>query len=434
MPLSVRATAPRGLGLILFIELWERFSYYGMRSLLTLYMVCQLGLSTAHAGQIYGLYTGLAYLLPVAGGLLADRVIGERRAILVGGTLMAAGHFTMVIPGWTPFVCALGLLVLGTGLFKANTAALLGRLYDDGRPGREGAFAWFYLTVNLGGFLAPLVCGTLAGRGHWHRGFGAAGVGMCLGLAAWITFEHRFGDAGAPPRKAADPGAARKRLPPLTPTEKDRLKGLAIVAMVGNIGLWAAVGQAGSSLALFAERATRRSLPFTQWELPSSSLQAVNPLFILLGVPALGLLERALGKRGRRPSPPVQMAVGMLLVSCAFMVLAWAGWASDGGDKVSIVWLLVAILLNTLGELCISPLGLSLVSRLAPARYSSAMMGLWYASMAIANGISGQFGGLYDAVPKAKLFLMPVLWTAAAAIAFFALRGTLQRLLRADEA
>jgi POT family proton-dependent oligopeptide transporter len=426
--LTPKLNHPRGLWLILFLELGERFSYYGMRSLLMLYMEHEMLLTVAQAGQIYGLFTGLAYLLPVLGGLLADRLLGERRAILWGAIAMAAGHFLMVVRSQWSFVVALSLLVLGTGLFKANSATLLGKLYDAGDARRDDAFRFFYLTVNVGAFAAPLVCSYLVRQGNWHLGFAAAGSGMLLGLLAWAPLEGRFGDIGGPPvprHKEARAGARK----PLGRIERDRLKALVVLSLIGNISLWAAIGQAGSSFTIFADRETRLVLPLLGWSIQPSSVQAANPLCILLGMPLIALLWRTLERRGHAVSPPVQIGVGLWLVMAGFVTMAVAGLGADQGHKVSLGWLMVATLLNTCGELCVSPLGLSMVTRLAPPQVAAGVMGMWYGSMALANGISGSLAGLYDSMPKGALFLMPALWTGAMGALLFALRRPLNRLL-----
>lgn len=420
---------PKGLGLLLFVELWERFSYYGMRSLLMLYMVRELHLSVAAAGQIYGLYTGVAYALPVLGGLLADRLLGERRAIGLGALLMAIGHFAMVYQSQAAFVCALALLVLGTGFFKANTATLVGKLYAEGDVRRDAGFRYFYLTVNIGAFSAPLVCGSLAEGGRWHLGFGVAGAGMLIGLVAWRMREHVLGDIGLPPARAAKALQGERRRAPMSHIERQRLLALAILAVLGNISLWAAIGQAGSSMALFADRETNLALPFFNVTLPASYLQAANPLFIILGVPLMAGVWRLAAKYNRMPTPPIQFAIGLLLVAVGFAILTMAGLRVDAGYKVSMAWLLLATLFNTCGELCVSPVGLSLVTKLAPARYTSAMMGMWYASIALANGLSGHMAGLYETVSKGQLFVMPACWALAMALLLRLLSKPLNRLL-----
>jgi POT family proton-dependent oligopeptide transporter len=418
---------PLGLYLLLFTEFWERFSYYGMRSLLIVYMTRQLQFSTRTAGLIYGLYTGLAYLTPVFGGYLADRFMGQRRAIALGGTLIAMGHLAMTVTSLPFFFTALSLLVLGTGFFKANTAVLVGALYDEDDPRREDGFSLFYLCINIGGVLAPIVCGTLVTHGHWHLGFGAAGLGMLGGLVVYVRCQRVLGEHGLRPQRQGTAQGAEAA--PLTLVQKHRIIALIILALVGNVTLWAALSQAGSSMALFADRETNLAIPGLGWSLPASYMQAINPLFIMLGVPAFSLLWRALAKRHCEPNAPQKFILGILLVACGFAVLIGAGYVADTGAKVGMGWLILASLLHTCGELCVSPVGLSLVTKLSPKRYASALMGLWYASLALANGFGGELAARYDSLSKASLFLIPTLALALTACLLALLTRPLQRLM-----
>ena len=419
---------PLGLYLILFTEFWERFSYYGMRSLLIVYMTRQLQFSTRTAGLIYGLYTGLAYLTPMFGGYLADRFMGQRRALVLGGTLIAMGHLAMTVTALPFFFTALSLLVLGTGFFKANTAVLVGTLYDDEDPRREDGFSLFYLCINIGGVLAPIVCGTLVTHGHWHLGFGAAGLGMLGGLLVYLRYQSVLGEHGLRPQPR---GAVlgQDAAPPLTLVQKHRIWALIILALVGNVTLWAALSQAGSSMALFADRETNLTIAGLGWSLPASYMQAINPLFIMCGVPAFSLLWRALARRNCEPNAPQKFILGLLLVACGFGVLIVAGYAVDHGAKVSMGWLVLASLFHTCGELCVSPVGLSLVTKLSPKQYASVLMGLWYASLALANWLGGELAARYDSLTKASLFLIPALALVLTACLLGLLTRPLQRLM-----
>lgn len=419
---------PPGLYPILFTEFWERFSYYGMRSLLIVYMTKQLHFTTHKAGVIYGLYTGLAYLTPVVGGYLADRVMGQRRAIVLGGALIAMGHLAMTLSPLPFFYAALVLLVLGTGFFKANTAVLVGALYAQDDPKREDGFSLFYLCINIGGLLAPLVCGTLVTQGHWHLGFGAAGVGMLGGLLVYLRYQHVLGAHGLRPQTRAERGEDHVQTP-LTQVEKQRIWALVVLALVGNVTLWAAISQAGSSMALFADRETNLTIAGLGWELPASYMQAVNPLFIILGVPALSLVWRSLAKRQCEPNTSQKFILGLIMVATGFGVLVYAGFLVDSGYKVSMGWLVLASFLHTCGELCVSPVGLSLVTKLSPKRYASGLMGLWYASLAVANWLGGELAARYDTLTKTQLFLIPTLALAVTACVLALLTRPLQRLM-----
>lgn len=419
---------PLGLYLILFTEFWERFSYYGMRSLLIVYMTGELHFSTRTAGLIYGLYTGLAYLTPVGGGYLADRFLGQRRAIVVGGALIAIGHLAMTLSALPFFYFALVMLVLGTGFFKANTAVLVGALYAPDDLRREDGFSLFYLCINIGGLLAPLVCGTLVQWGHWHLGFGAAGVGMLGGLAVYLRYQYVLGEHGLKPihDPRADHSISRE---PLGRVARERIIALVVLALVGNVTLWAALSQAGSSMALFAHRDTNLAVPGLGWEMPASYMQAVNPLFIILGVPAFSLAWRTLSRRNKEPDTPQKFMLGLMFVASGFGVLIWAGYLADTGAKVSMAWLILASFLHTCGELCVSPVGLNLVTKLSPKRYASGLMGLWYASLALANWLGGELAAHYDTLGKAQLFLIPTLTLAATTCVLVLLARPLQRLM-----
>jgi POT family proton-dependent oligopeptide transporter len=420
---------PLGLYLILFTEFWERFSYYGMRSLLIIYMTRELSFSTHAAGTIYGLYTGLAYLTPVVGGYLADRYMGQQKAIVWGGVLIALGHLMMAFGELPFFYAALCLLVLGTGFFKANTAVLVGALYAHDDPRRDDGFSLFYLFINIGGLFAPLVCGTLVGRGHWHLGFGAAGIGMVLGLAVFMRYRSVLGEHGLSVRAPAAEQALAATQTKLTRVEWHRILALVILALAGNVTLWAAISQTGSSMALFADRETNLAIPGLAWSLPASYLQAIGPLFIIMGVPAFTLVWRALSRRQREPNTPQKFILGLMFVAGGFAVLAYAGSQVDDGLKVSMGWLILASLLHTCGELCVSPVGLSLVTRLSPARYASGLMGLWYASLALANGVGGELAAHYDNLTKTQLFVIPAAALSCSAIILMFLTRPLVRLM-----
>ncbi len=423
---------PLGLYLILFTEFWERFSYYGMRSLLIIYMTRELHFSTRTAGLVYGLYTGLAYLTPVVGGYLADRWMGQRRAIVLGGALMAVGHLAMTLTPLPFFYAALVLLVLGTGFFKANTAVLVGALYAHNDPRREDGFSLFYLCINIGGLVAVIVCGALVNWGHWHMGFGAAGVGMLGGLVVYLRYQHVLGEHGLRPHAMMDTEAqklAQDKRAPLNTTERERIVALIMLALVGNVTLWAAISQAGSSMALFADRETNLTIPSLGWVLPASYMQAVGPLFLIVGVPAFSLLWRALAKRDKEPNTPQKFVLGLTLVACGFAVLIYAGYLVDAGLKVSMGWLALASFLHTCGELCVAPVGLSLVGKLSPKRYASGLMGLWYASLALANWLGGELAAHYDSLSKIHLFLIPTLSLACTAVVLTLLTRPLQRLM-----
>ena len=456
---------PRGLTTLFFTEMWERFSYYGMRALLLLFMVAPtatggMGMDAKRAAAIYGLYTFSVYFTSIPGGWVADRLLGLRRAVLVGGVLIALGHYSMALNVRPLFFAGLVLIVLGTGLLKANIASIVGQLYEQGDTRRDAGFSIFYMGINLGAFVAPLVCGYLGQRIGWHWGFGAAGVGMTLGLVQFVMGRHRLRGAGelrARPENAAtlwgivaaalaatalalyllfdyklilvltaaagffvwlagqaSPGIERKRV-------------LAIMALFVFASLfWAGFEQAGSSLNLFADRVTRTSL--FGWSFPSSWFQSVQPLFIILLAPVFAALWVKLGPR--EPSSPAKFAYGLLFVGLGFLVLVPAARMFEAtGTKVSPMWLIALYFLHTVGELVLSPVGMSAVTKLAPARLLGSMMGVWYLSIALGNLIGGEVAGFFETLPLPKLFGIVFLTTAASAVVLALLVKPIRRLM-----
>lgn len=405
----VREKHPRGLYLLFGVEMWERFSYYGMRALLVLYLVDKthggLGWSRVAAQKLYGWYGFLVYLLPVGGGFLADRLIGTSRALLIGSVIIASGHFCLAIPGEASFLPGLGLIILGTGFFKANVSTMVGQLYREDDPRRDSAFTIFYMGINLGAFFGPIICGALAmsPRFGWHWGFGAAGVGMVLSLVLYVSLKGRLlPGIGLPPARMAP--AARAAAAPrarLTPAEKRHVLALFVV-FAFIIFFWAAFEQAGSSMNLFAAEHTR--LTYGSFTIPAAWFQSANPIIIVTFAPLFALLWRRLELRGKDPSTPAKMATGIGLVGVGFAVLVAGARFSDAGSLVSPAWLLVAYFLHTCGELCLSPIGLSLVTRLAPTGHTSVFMGLWFAATALSELIAGQLAAATDKIARGELF------------------------------
>ena len=417
---------PRGLFLLFATEMWERVSYYGMRALLVLYLVAAtsaenpgLGWSEPQALKLYAWYTGFVYLTPLIGGWLADNYLGQRRSIILGGLVMAAGQFLLAAPtaslGESPpfslaalgiafpaapasFYLGLLLLVVGNGFFKPNISTMVGDLYQQGDARRDAAFTIFYMGVNTGAFLAPLICSTLGEDPDWgwRVGFFAAGVGMLLSVVIQLAFARRFlGEVGI------EPGAVRARAlaggvqQPLTTLERDRIR-VVFVMFVFVMMFWAAFEQAGGLMNLFADRYTDRSIGgFT---VPTGWFQSLNPLFILLFGPVLSVLWSRLGEQGRNPPTPVKMYVGLFLVSIGFGFLVVAVFQMQAGAdmKAGMLWLVLAYLFHTLGELCISPVGLSMITKLAPLRLASLMMGVWFLINFFANTLAGYVGAFSE--------------------------------------
>ncbi len=453
---------PRGLGTLFFTEMWERFSYYGMRALLVLFMVDAasgenpgLGFSDSQAGAMYGLYTAMVYVLALPGGWIADKLWGQRKAVFVGGCIIAAGHFSMAVPSLATFYLGLCLIVIGTGLLKPNISAMVGDLYPEGGARRDAGFSIYYMGINLGGFLGPLLCGLFGESYNWHLGFSLAGIGMVAGLIQYRMGGKFLGDAGK--LSIGDDVAT------LAQRASNFYKTLAIVGIVviavvgltvtGVIGMaletvaqslgvvivatavlyfvfllvagghttlekkrllvifwlfilasifWSGFEQAGSSMNLFAERMTNRVM--LGWEAPASWLQSVNSFFIVLLAPVFASVWTWLARRNANPSIPLKFALGLLGLSAGFFVLAWGAANATNGNLVSPAWLVVTYFLHTCGELALSPVGLSSMTKLAPRGRVGQMMGIWFIASALGNLIAGLVAGSLETLAPAALF------------------------------
>jgi POT family proton-dependent oligopeptide transporter len=417
---------PRGLFLLFMTEMWERFSYYGMRALLVLYAVAAtnaanpgLGWDSAQALTLYAWYTGLVYFTPLFGGWLADNFIGQRKAVIIGGIVMALGQFSLASPlglmgaspAWsldslgiafpetaTSFYVGLLLLVIGNGFFKPNISTMVGDLYPQGDARRDGAFTIFYMGINLGAFLAPLVCSTLGEDPAygWRMGFLAAGIGMMLSVIIQLVFAQRYiGDIGREAAATRSLRLAGGQKHPLTPDERDRLR-VIFVIFIFVVMFWAAFEQAGGLLNLFADQYTDREVG--SFTVPTGWFQSLNPLFIVLLAPLFSMLWSKLGESGRNPKTPVKMYAGLLQVALGFMFLVVAVFEMQrtGDMKSGMIWLVLGYLFHTTGELCISPVGLSMVTKLAPLRLGSLMMGVWFMINFIANTLAGYIGAFSE--------------------------------------
>jgi len=475
---------PRGLSTLFFTEMWERFSYYGMRALLILFMTAPaaaggLGFDTAVAGAIYGLYTSMVYMTTLPGGWIADRLIGQRRAVLYGGIIIAAGHFSMAFSSLTTFYIGLTLIVVGTGFVKGNAAVIVGALYGDKDSRRDAGFSIYYMGINLGAFIAPLVCGYLGQRVNWHIGFAAAGVGMVFGLVQYVLGAKYLGTAGLHPAPAAsEADAARLRsragiagiatlavfvalafgmytgaLPitakqiadaagyalvlivvvffgwlyfggEWTPAERKRLYAIGVLFVAATI-FWSEFEQAGSTLNLFGDRATRTSV--LGWEFPSSYFQSLQPLFIITFAPVFAWVWISL--RRREPSSPAKFGIGLLFVGAGYAVLVVAASLAQDGVKVAPWWLVVTYLLHTYGELSLSPVGLSATTKLAPQRVVGLMMGVFYLAISLGNFIGGRLSSLYGSMPLPQLFGAIAAVGIGAGLVMFALTPPIKRLM-----
>ena len=390
---------PKGLYLLFCVEMWERFSFYGMRALLVLYMIQELMYSSQRAGNIYGLYTGLVYLTPLLGGYLADRFFGQRKCITTGGILMAVGLFVLAFFPKSFFLFALFLMIAANGFFKSNISSVLGLLYEDEKEKKDAAFTVFYMGINFGAFLSPLICGTLAVKYGFTWGFASAGIGMLIGLLFYKLFENKWlGDAGMVP--------VNKMNIPETVTEtavNDDNKKLAalVVLMLFTIPFWICFEQAGSSLTLFAEYKVNRL--FFGHEIPTGYFQSLNPLYIITLAPLMSLLWEWLREKGKEPTSVEKFAIALFLMSVSYFILIFTGFMPNG-SLLSPLWLVLVYFVMTLSELCLSPIGLSLVSKLAPRKFLSLTMGCWFLTCFIGDTIAGIWGGKFGHMSTVQLF------------------------------
>lgn len=480
---------PRGLTTLFFTEMWERFSYYGMRALLIIFMTRPaasggLGFDEKLAASIYGVYTGSVYLMSIPGGWIADNVLGTRRSVLLGGIIIALGHFSMVFPAVETFYLGLVLIVLGTGLLKPNVSALVGSLYSQEDERRDAGFSIFYMGINLGAFIAPLICSYLGEKIDWHLGFGVAGVGMTFGVIQYVLGSGRLAHVGHAPElttavrsRNALIGTALMLLSSgavaflwfgpaavsevkmeimigavtifliwlftrfLRPEEKKPV-GVIVILFFFSIVFWASFEQAGSSFNLFADRFTDRSV--AGWILailpgfirdqitdgfPAGWYQSVNSIFLIALAPVFSWLWLRLGSR--QPSSPAKFAIGLFFTGLGAIVLVLASSGlGDSGAKVGPSWLLWVYLMQTIGELCLSPVGLSTTTRLAPPRLAGLMMGVWFLSIAFGNFFAGELASEFGSgVALINLFTKVAAIPIGAAVVLVFLTPLIKRMM-----
>jgi POT family proton-dependent oligopeptide transporter len=399
---------------LFFTELWERFAYYGMRALLILYLIDTttggLGWSQEKASRLYGWYNGLAYLMPVAGGWLADRFLGTNRSLVIGGAVISLGHFSLAFgPSWA-FYTGLALIIVGTGFFKPNVYTMVGQLYGPGDRRRDAGFTLYYMGINLGALFGPLVCGWFATnpRYGWPYGFAAAGVSMLIGLGFFLwTRGDRLRDIGLPPARERPRSRTSLLEVRLTPEERQRITALGIIT-VFVVFFWLAFEQVGSSLNVFAAERIDRTVEgwlstiVPRRELPAAWFQAVNPLFVLILAPVMATLWQRLGTRA--PSTPAKMALGLILLGLAYVLMVVAAARSDTGIRVSPWYLVAFYLVYSLGELCFLPVGISFVTQTAPAKLASMLMGIWFTANFVANLLGGYLAGTVERVERGEVF------------------------------
>ncbi|GGO88159.1 peptide MFS transporter [Wenjunlia tyrosinilytica] len=475
---------PRGLATLFMTEMWERFSWYGMRGILVLYLTAAvadggIGMKESTAVALYGVYNALVYMLAMPGGWVADRLWGARRAVLVGGVVIAAGHFVLAVPAEATFYVGLLMIAIGTGLLKPNISTMVGGLYKDSDSARRDAgFTLFYMAINIGAFAAPLVVGTVGEKVNWHLGFGIAGVGMALAVIQYALGGRHLGEVGATAPTPASPaerrGVLRKagmwlgvaavalaldlvtgtydiehvvnvmavlgivvpivyfavmfRSPSLTGADRSKVKAF-VWFFVTSVLFWMIYDQSGSLLNIFSEDKTDRDIG--GWEFPASWLQSVNPVYVIALAPLFATVWVALAKRQREPSTVTKFALAMLLIGGSFGVMALAGAAAanSGTGKVTVFWLLAVYLVQTIGEMCLSPVGLSLSTKLAPAQFASQIMGLWFLATATGNAINGWATKLNEPLGDAGYYTLWAVLAVLGGLAFMVAHKRIRALM-----
>jgi proton-dependent oligopeptide transporter, POT family len=489
---------PIGLSSLFATELWERFSYYGMRALLVLFLTANLatggfGLDELRAFTIYGIFTGLVYVTPIIGGILADKLLGQRKTIYIGGFTMAIGQFMLAASAMMRnadmdyrqmiFFAGLGILILGNGFFKPNISTMVGTLYDNNDPRKDGGFTIFYMGINLGAFLSPIVAGKLGEQVAWEYGFLAAGIGMLIGTSWFFIRSHTLGSIGMPPKYKGDRvrlmlkdwgsillyviGMASfvvllvfgvDSIPKLVQkwainivviggvgylllsifrgvngkTEWSRV-GVILVLAVFNIFFWSGFEQAGTTFNLFARDSTQRMIG--NWEIPASWFQSINAIFIVLFAPLFSILWLRLDKMKLNPSTPLKFGWGMLFLSIGFVIMAFADRFAQGGVLISPMWLIMVYMLHTFGELCLSPIGLSMVTKLSPPKLVSTMMGVWMGSFAAGNFVASQMKSISMKLETTFNVEVNVFWfiaieTFIAALILMAISPWLKKMMK----
>jgi POT family proton-dependent oligopeptide transporter len=418
-----------GLFTLFFAEMWERFSYYGMRALMVLYLVKHHQFSDEKAGIVYGVYTSMVYLTPLLGGFLGDRVIGPLKAIYVGGMLMMLGHLSLAMDNMSSFYIGLALLVLGNGLFKPNMSSLVGKLYIDRPWMKDSAYTYYYMGINIGGSFGPLLCGYIGEKYGWHLGFGLAAIGMLLGLLQFKWGESRLGEIH---KSSLDTNVEWKLFPEegFTSVEKDKMIFIGILAVL-SILFWVPYEQMGSSVNLYTDRIVDRMI--LGEEIPASTFQSINGFLILAFAPLAAWFWNYRHSMNKEISIPMKFFLAFVFLGLSYACLALSDMNRLDG-KSSVYGLLVYYVFLTIGELCISPVGLSTVSTLAPEKVVGLLMGIWFLSNAISHYISGWLSGAYTKWMSIEQFFMSfVISSVLAALLLLFVNKKMNVLLRRGE-
>jgi POT family proton-dependent oligopeptide transporter len=397
---------PKGLAVLFFTEMWERFSFYGMRAILVLYLTAEtiggnpgLGWSDSEAYVLYGWYLMLVYFLSIPGGILADKVLGQKKTVFIGGILIAAGQFTLAVQSIETFYTGIILLVLGVGCLKPNISTMVGGLYKQGDSRRDSGFMIFYIGINIGAAASPLLVGYIGEVYGWQYGFGLAGIGMLLGQAVYIWGQKYLKEVGnfVPVPKVE----GKKTNKPLTKIEKDRIIVL-LISFIIVIVFWGAYEQAGGLMNLYTKEKINRVI--FGWEIPTSMFQSVPAIFVIVfGMIVAGFWNKC-QKKGKETSSLFKMAIGTMVMGTGFLMMTGAALQSVDGEKAMLFWLIFAYLLHVLGELSISPVALSFITKLAPAKYASIMMGLYFGATGLGGKLAGMLGELATSLGELEVF------------------------------
>ena len=430
----MRSTHPVGLYVLFFTELWERFSYYGMRAILVLYLVAEtqsggLAWSNKDALSLYGWYTMSVYVMSIPGGIIADRLLGQRKAVMVGGFLLCAGHLLMAYTAQWAFYSALVLIVLGVGMLKPNISTMVGSLYEKDDPRKDAGFTIFYMGINVGALGSGVIVGYVGEVIGWHYGFALAGIGMLAGQAVYLWGQKHLGTAGLLDRsQSAKDAKAAAPAQPLTPVERDRILVLLISFLI-VIVFWAAFEQAGGLMSLYTKSYTNRVV--LGWEIPTSWFQSLNPAFIILLAPGVAWIWVKLGKRD--PSSIYKMGLGTVILGTGFLLMVGASLQrTETGGSSHIMWLVGAYFLHTVGELCLSPVALSFITKMAPARIGSLMMGIYFAATGLASKFAAMLGELAQSLGELAIFGGIAGFTIVLGLLLMALTKIINRLAHAE--
>jgi len=429
---------PKGLYILFFTELWERFSYYGMRAILVLFLISTVngdnpgyGWEESDALALYGWYTMLVYVMSIPGGWIADKVWGQKRTVLIGGLLLCAGHGILAFDSIYAFYAGLALIVLGVGGLKPNISTMVGGLYEPGDDRRDKGFTIFYIGINIGAFLSALVVGYIGEYYGWHYGFGLAGIGMLLGQAVYMWGQKFLKGVGESTAELS-PIEAEAKNKPLTEIERDRMK-VMFLSFLLIIVFWGAFEQAGGLMNIYTKQKTDLFIGFLNFEVPASWFQSVNAFFIVtLGVPIASFWVYW-KRKGKESSSLFKMAIGVIIMGWGFLFMSAASLQFEAEGSSAMYWLVLAYLFHTVGELCASPVALSFITKLAPLKYASFMMGAYFAATGVGNKVAGLLGELSQSAGELQIFTGIAVFCTIIGLIVIAILKPLKRLTHGAE-